>query len=227
MKKYIWLTAVTAALSLAAWLIGRAAGSNVPQVTVTRVATQHVEQTVQASGRVEAATAAVQAVSANGKTKVQVRVAVPEGRLRRVAVGQRVTVTGAAFSAASYTGTVVALGAAAYQNPAGSTVVDAVIGLDAADASLKCGLSARAGICVGSADGVIIPYEALMADDDGREYVYLLKNGRALRADVTVAEELAEGVWISEGVAPGDWLIDDPAAVSRNGTRVRVEAQHG
>lgn len=209
------------ALSLAFLLVGGLVRDSVPQVTVQEIQSRHIEQTVFCTGRVEEAGREVQAVS-TGKTRVQVRVAVPENRLRLVAVGQTVQVTGAAFRRDTYTGTVVSLGEEAYLSQTGGTVVDAVIALDVTDASLRCGLTAKADICVNATDGILLPYTAVCADENGQEYVYVLENARAVRRDITVAEELPDGVLIRSGVAAGERLITQPDKVSGDGAPVEV-----
>ncbi|MBO5797544.1 MAG: HlyD family efflux transporter periplasmic adaptor subunit [Clostridia bacterium] len=221
MKKYIWLAGATVALSLAFLLVGPLVRESVPQVTVQEIEMAYIEQTVFCTGRVEEAGREVQAVS-TGNTRVQVRVAVPENRLRQVAEGQAVRVTGAAFRREVYTGTVVSLGKEAYLSQTGGTVVDAVIALDVTDASLRCGLTAKADICVSNTEGILLPYTAVCADETGQEYVYVVENARAVRRDITVAEELAEGVLIRAGVAAGERLITQPEKVTGDGDPVEV-----
>ena len=224
MKKYIWLAGATVALSLAFLLVGTLVRESVPQVTVQEIEMAYIEQTVFCTGRVEEAGREVQAVS-TGKTRVQVRVAVPENRLRQVAEGQAVRVTGAAFRREVYTGTVVSLGREAYLSQTGGTVVDAVIALDATDASLRCGLTAKADICVSETDGIVLPYTSICADESGQEYVYVLRDSRAVRCDIQAVEELADGVLVTAGVQAGDRLIEQPDQVSGDGARLQEAAE--
>lgn len=223
MKKYVWLIGATAVLSALVLLVGGALRESLPVVQVTVLQRQTVEQTVLCSGKVEAATGDTQAVAAAGE-KVQIRVAVPESRLKQVAVGQRAQITGAAFAAEAYTGTVVSLGTVAYTLPTGGTVVDAVIALDAADPTLRCGLNAKANICVDRVEnGLLVPYSCVREDEKGKEFVYVLQNERAVRCEVTVSEELATGVLVTDGLNEGDHLITNPDDVSGDGTRVVAE----
>lgn len=219
MKKYGWLiggTVAAMALILAAGRVWRAQVPTVETVVLTRSA---VEQTVQCTGKVEEATGDTMAVAAAGK-KVQIRVSVPESRLRQVAVGQRVRVTGAAFGADAYGGTVTEIGAAAHTTASGGTVVDAVIALDTADETLRCGLTARAGICVARVeDGLLLPYECLCTDDG--VYVYVYENGRAVRRAVQIEAELSDGALIAAGLEAGERVICTPDAVPGDGARVR------
>lgn len=221
MKKYWWLIGGTVAAMVLILGMGRAARARVPQVETITLMRGAAEQTVQCTGKVEEATGDTMAVAAAGK-KVQIRVAVPENRLRQVAVGQRVRVTGAAFGADAYSGTVAELGAAAHTTAAGGTVVDAVIALDAADETLRCGLTAQAGICVSRVeDGLLLPYDCLCTDDGN--YVYVYENGRAVRRDVQLGAELSDGALIASGLEAGERVIRTPDAVPGDGARVREE----
>lgn len=220
MKKYWWLIGITVTLSAALLLVSGVWKRRLPVVEVTVLKEQTVEQTVRCTGKIEEAGGKTQAAAASGN-KVQVRVAVPESRLKQVAVGQRARITGAAFGEDYYTGTVVSLGKSAYTAPSGGTVVDAVIALDATDPSLRCGLTAKAGICVERVEnGLVVPYACLQEEEDGDAYVYVLRDARAVRCAVTVGEELADGALVTEGVAAGDVLITNPDDVPADGVRV-------
>lgn len=223
MKKYLWLFGLSAVLAAAFMWVGRAMRAETVTVTVRQLETETVEQTVVCSGKLEKAGSEVQAVSTG--TTVQVRIAVPENRLKEVKVGQRVTVSGTAFASSRYSGTLVSLGETAYTTVAGTTVMDGVVALDATDTSLKCGLTAKVGICVNEEEGLLLPYSSLAAADDGTEYVYVVENGRAVRRDITVSEELSNGVLVTAGVAAGETLILHAEDVPGDGARVREAAE--
>lgn len=218
MKKYGILLGGTLLLAVAFWTVGRSR-ETVLQVPTAVVQTGPVSQTVSCTGKVEKAGEKVQAVSSG--SRVQVRVAVPESRLKQVQVGQTATVSGQAFWADGYVGTVVWLGNTAYTANAG-TVVDAVIALEASDSSMKTGLTAQAAICVDTVDGVTVPYTAVEADEQGREFVYVLENGQAVPRYITVRAELADGVLVSEGLTAGERLITDTTAVPYAGAAVEA-----
>ena len=217
-KKYGWLLGITALLVAAFVWGGQVLGAQTVTVTVRQLQLQTVEQTVVCSGKLEKAGKEAQAVSTG--ISVQVRIAVPENRLKAVKVGQRVTVSGTAFNAKRYSGTLISLGDTAYTTVAGTTVLDGVVVLDATDTSLKCGLTAKVGICVNESEGLLLPYSSLAAAEDGTEFVYVVENGRAQRRDVTVSEELADGVLVTAGVAAGETLVLRAEEVPQDGARV-------
>ncbi len=170
--------------------------------------------------------AAEPCVVISSSEKMQVKIAIPEEYLRQVAVGQPVIVSGNALAKESYTGTLTEIAATAHQQVSGSqsgTVVDAVVTLDEGtlDDSLRFGLTAKTRVIVDSLpDALIVPYDCVNQDDDGQEYVYLYEDGRAVRRDITVSEELRSGYLLAEGLQKGDQLIAEPETVSRDGQRV-------
>ncbi len=219
LKKYIWLFSLTTVLSASLFFGLRGMREEAVTVTVRELEQQTVTGTVSCTGKVEEAGREV--IAASTGSRVQVRAAVPEDRLRAVAVGQRVTVSGTAFSAERYSGTVLSIADKAYTTPAGTTVLDAIVALDATDISLKCGLTAKVNICVSEQVGIVVPYSSLCAAEDGGEYVYVAENGRAVKRTVTVGEELSDGVLVTAGVTAGERLILYPEDVPGDGARVQ------
>ncbi len=86
---------------------------------------------------------------------LRVKIAVREQDLQKVAIGQRVTITGSGFRKPSYTGVLTELASSARQQIVGTvtdTVVDAVVMFDQdqMDPSLRVGLNAKAAVRVSS-----------------------------------------------------------------------------
>lgn len=52
-------------------------------------------------------------------------------------------------------------------------------------------------------DALIVPYGCVNQDDDGQEYVYLYEDGRAVRRDIAVSEELGGGYLLADGASAG------------------------
>lgn len=166
------------------------------------------------------------AVISSGDT-LQVAVAINENNIRDVRVGQKATVSGAAFSKDSYTGIITYIASSArlqYVGTASETVVDAIITLEEKDDSLRPGLSAKSRVLISSQpDGLIVPYEYVMQDGQEQEYVYIYEKGRAVRRPVETGRELSQGFEILSGLAPGDRVITESASIRRDGQRVRLE----
>ncbi len=161
--------------------------------------------------------------------KVSIAVAVREKHVARIAVGQRVEVTGIAFEKEMYHGSVSHIGESAHQEYVGAmneTVVDAVVVLDdkEADASLRSGLNAKATVITEVIDNaLLVPYNCIGQDEKGREYVYVYQNDNtAVRVYPEFGAECADGVLVVSGLAHGDGLVVSPEQLSGNTAAVRV-----
>ncbi len=162
--------------------------------------------------------------------RLQVSITIKESHLRDIAVGQEVMVSGVAFAKQNYRGTVTYIAPAARQNgtaaSAGETVVDAVVELDSEeiDESLRLGLSAKATVVVNDMpQALVVPYEYVLQSDSGQEYVYLEKDGVAVRQDIQTDEELAAGFVVTAGLQEGDRIITSPTLISQSGRKITVE----
>lgn len=170
------------------------------------------------------------AVIASSDTR-RVKIAVREQDLQKVAIGQRVTVTGSGFRKDSYTGVLTELSSSARQQLVGTvteTVVDAVVMLDQdqMDASLRVGLNAKAAVQVSSIpDALVVPYECVLQDEEGDEYVYAYADGRAARRVFVSGEEWSTGFHVVSGLQTGDRIILDPEKVSGDGAPVVIREE--
>ena len=158
---------------------------------------------------------------------LQVKIGVPEKGLSHIYEGQEVTLSGVAFEKESYRGTVSEISPSARTQLNGSvseTVVDTTVTIDPEDVddSLRVGLSAKASVTLEvSPNALIVPYDAVQQDDDGREYVYVYENGKAVKRVITTGNELVEGFEVKKGLSDGDQIIADPSKVDKNGAVVK------
>ena len=158
------------------------------------------------------------------RSSLQVRVAIREKHLRTLREGMPVHVTGVGFSRKSYDGVLEEIASTA-SNDGGETVVEGVVSIasDQADDSLRLGLTAKAAVVVSSVkDGLVVPYEAVMEDEDKGEYVYVLRQGNAVRCPLKVKAELSEGLLLADTSLSGAELITQPELVTANGEAVAV-----
>lgn len=164
---------------------------------------------------------------------LQVKVTIHERDVRDVRVGQQALVSGVAFAKESYPGTVKSISPSARQQYNGSvseTVVDAVVELqpDALDDSLRLGLTAKAQLIVSSEENaLVVPYEAVLQDDQEREYVYVVENGRAVKRVIETGDELRSGLRVTAGLAARDRLVENPESISKSGVPVVVREEGG
>ncbi len=159
--------------------------------------------------------------------ELQVKLSVPERALPRLFEGQAVSVSGVAFDKEAYKGTVTEIASAARTQltAAGSdTVVDVTVTLDPEeiDPSLRIGLSADADILLEEIDSaLVVPFEAVMQEDNGREYVFVVERATAKKVYITSDRATADGVVVTKGLTPGCRVITAPERVTEDGMAVR------
>ncbi len=72
--------------------------------------------------------------------------------------------------------------------------------------------------------GVTIPKSAI-SPRDGRDVVWIVRDGQVERRAVTISEATGDKVTIAAGVSPGERVVVDGAGPLSDGARVREEAQ--
>ncbi len=136
---------------------------------------------------------------------MQVDFSLPESELARVAVGQPVTVVVDALDGLSVKGEVTAIEPVIDINTRSAQLRASVAN---PDYTLRPGLFARVTLGVGdvAATAIVLPEQALLQQGDTR-FVYLVREGKAVRADVTTGQRLPGRVAITSGLKPGDEVI--------------------
>lgn len=136
---------------------------------------------------------------------MQVDFSLPESELGRVAVGQPVTVVVDALDGLSVQGEVTAIEPVIDINTRSAKLRASVAN---PDYTLRPGLFARVTLGVGdaAATAIVLPEQALLQQGDTR-YVYLVREGKAVRAEVTTGQRLPGRVAITSGLKPGDEVI--------------------
>ncbi len=151
---------------------------------------------------------------------------VPENKISDVAVGQPVEITGNGFKGRKYYGYVKSVSSSAkkvYTGANQETVVEVIAGIDNLDEKVKVGYTVDVRIITEEQKKIsVVPYESIMQDDKGKEYVYVFNNGVAVRKDIETGVELSEGVEVLEGVDANEPIISTPDKVSENGCKVKV-----
>lgn len=159
---------------------------------------------------------------------LQVKIAIDEKDVPKVAEGQSVTITGSGFDG-EYTGTVQKIYPAARQKISGTateTVLDAIVSIENSDQAIKPGFNVTACIDVSSQNAaLILPYECIRQDENGQEYVYVYSTQSAKRVDITTGEEFSNGTVVLSGLNIGDQVITNPDDVPSTGARVKLKEQ--
>ncbi len=162
------------------------------------------------------------------RSALQVRIAIKQKDLRTLEEGMPAQVSGDGFRRGSYEGALTEISATAHTAGSGETVVEGVVSLDEgqADDSLRLGLTAKAAVVVSANEAaLVVPYDAVREDDQGKEFVYVLEDGFARRRELQVAEELSTGVLLADEALAGAEIITDPDAVTQDGMPVTVSGE--
>jgi hypothetical protein len=143
-------------------------------------------------------------------------VAVGEGDIGKVQVGQKVDLSGAALGKGKYTATVRKIGDVARQQSIAmvlETVVDVTLEVDNPDKFLKSGYTVQASIHVDDKTVMdILPYSVIRQDENG-EYVYVVENRISLLRYIKTGRELPEGAEIIEGLTGNEKIVKNPDEV--------------
>ncbi len=206
--------------------------------TVSKIDTTAIDTTVTApiNGVVDSITvqegdvisSAKPCVVISSNEQLQVKVEIGEQDVKYIKTGQPVHIHGVAFSKDTYAGTVVSVSSTAteqYSGTATETIVEAVVEIDPTewDDSLRLGLTATTDIVVDSEEnGLIVPYDCVLQDEQQQEYVYVYQRGRAIKRVIETGWELRDGFQVVSGLSAGERIITEPAVISEDGMSVQT-----
>ena len=179
-------------------------------------------------GENEAVRSGQTAVVISNGDGLQLSLSVNESQIAALRPGQRAEITGAGFAGSVYYGEITSIAEEATQTLSGAaqeTVVEVLVSVENPGADIKPGFSASARIVTMEKQDVLIaPYEAVEADENGEEYVFLYRNGRAVKTPVETGEEYDTGFEILSGCEAGDVLLLSPAGLT-DGARVALTSE--
>lgn len=158
------------------------------------------------------------------RDEAYVQVFVPEQDISRVELGQPAEITGDAFPEKMYAGTVDEIADTAIRVQSGNlsqTAVEVTVKIDDTDDTLKQGYTASVKLITSEPSMMtVVPYEAVNQDNGG-EFVYVLRDGRAYKRYVTTGKELSEGVELKTALADNEEIITVDE-LSENGVTVQI-----
>lgn len=147
-----------------------------------------------------------------GEKGLQLRLQVSENKISKLAVGQSARITGEGFKDTTYTGSVTFIGNEAKQSLTSSgqeAVVEVLVDIQEDEGGvgpIKPGFTAQCEIITKEDTAWIVPYEAVQADANGQEYVFVVEDGMAKARPVVSGKEYSYGIQIEEGIEEGDLL---------------------
>lgn len=148
-------------------------------------------------------------VSMLGKNKLYVEVDIPESDITKVKVGNKVSITLDAYpDSVKFNGQVILV------YPAETVIQDVVYykvkaEIDESAYEIKTGMTANCDILTASRENVLtMPYRALEEDENGRQFVKILVDGKPIEKDVEAGLRGDEGeVEVISGLSVGDKVI--------------------
>lgn len=166
------------------------------------------------------------------ENKLQVRLSVNESQIANLQVGQPVTITGVGFQNSEYAGTVKQIANVAKQSVSTSgqeTVVEVLVNVDeriSGEEEMKAGYTAKCKITTSSDSGVLlVPYEAVLAEEDGSEYVYTLQTGKAVKRAIQTGREFENGFEVLSGLKSGEQIVVTPGNLYEGARALATERE--
>lgn len=190
---------------------------SVPTATVVKVEkVEHVD-TVSLSGTI---------MKNLTKDETYVQTYVPEQDISKVVLGQTAEITGDAFPDTVFRGTVDRISDTASKVQFGNvqkTAVEVKIKIDSPDETLKQGYTASVKLITSEPSTMsLVPYEAVNQDDGG-EFVYVLRRSKAEKLYIETGAELSSGIELKTPIY-GEKIITVDELVE-NGGAVRLSEQ--
>lgn len=156
---------------------------------------------------------------------LQVRIAIRERDLRVLQEGMSVRISGDGLEQAAYLGKLTEISGTASADSSAIVVEGIVVPNEGqTDDSFRLGLSAKATVITSVVEeGYLIPYEAVLADEQG-SYIYVLQEGKACLRRVNEAVQVPYGLLMADDSLVEATVILEPEKVSGDGATVTEAA---
>lgn len=153
--------------------------------------------------------------------EMRVKVQVEEADALLVRKGQEVRVYLDALPGKTFTGRVESVGVKAEKGSSGNTVFPVYVRLDRTEEDLRIGLNATVDLQVESREqAVVIPLSAVV-ESDGRSFVYVVSEGKAVLREVVLGIREKEMVEVISGLEEGELVVVEDVRRVKEGMRVR------
>ncbi|MDY6795643.1 MAG: efflux RND transporter periplasmic adaptor subunit [Actinomycetota bacterium] len=151
---------------------------------------------------------------------MRVEAEVEEADIPAVEAGQSADIYLDAYPDLTFTGEVVQVSVKSETGSSGNTIFPVTIQMDRTEVPLRLGYNATVDIEVLSkTDAISVPINALMVED-GKNYIYVVKEQKAYRRDVATGDRSGEWVEIVSGLEEGDRIVVDGVGKVKEGQKV-------
>ncbi len=151
---------------------------------------------------------------------VKVKIAVPENDVQRIAKGSSMKIIVPALNNREFSGNVTERGVSADPRSRTYEVKATILN---PDRQLLPGMICQAftNYMQGST-GVFVPANLVQLDGDNKTFVWVVNGGKAVKREIIISNETAQGAKVSGGLSAGDQLIVSGQQKVSNGMKVEI-----
>lgn len=137
-----------------------------------------------------------------------------QSQAAKIANNQEVVIAGAGLTGKEYKGSVAKVDDKARQKltlSSSRTVVDVVVNVDFENnPDIRPGYSVKGVVTTATkVDSIVIPFEAVKSDADGREYVYKVEDETAIKTYIVTGDELENGFEVLQGLCASEVVTNN------------------
>ncbi len=140
---------------------------------------------------------------------------IPQAYSSKITLGAESQITSEAFGETSFFGKIESIAPVAKHIPSitgdGKTYISAIIRTNSSNSLFKPELAVKAKISIDAVKNALtVPYECVMQDENGNEFLYLAENGRIKKQIIKTGYELENEIEIKEGIAEDSLIVLTP-----------------
>ena len=151
---------------------------------------------------------------------VKVKISVPENEVQRIAKGSSMKIIVPALSNREFSGRVTERGVSADPR---SRTYEVKATIQNPGSQLLPGMICQAFTnYMQGATGVFVPANLVQLDGNNKTFVWVVNGGKALKREITINNETAQGVQVSGGLSAGDHIIVAGQQKVSNGMKVEI-----
>ena len=153
-------------------------------------------------------------------SNVKVKISVPEDDVQRIAKGSSMKIIVPALNNREFSGRVTERGVSADPR---SRTYEVKATIQNSDGQLLPGMICQAFTnYMQGTTGVFVPANLVQLDGDNKTFVWVVNGGKAVKREITISSETAQGAQVSGGLSAGDQIIVAGQQKVSNGMKVEI-----
>ena len=161
--------------------------------------------------------------------ELEIKINVSEYDIAKVHIGQEVEIVTDAMGDKTFKGIVEKIAPIANRVSTGQsteTVVGVTIKVLESHEFLKPGFTVKTRIISNKKENtLLVPYDALQTEKNGTKYLFVVKDGIAVKRDVQIGIESDFNIEVIANLEEGEELVLNPSANLKDGDRVSIKAK--